>query len=368
MKRVGDVELKLARGPIPHYYEIKKLATAVVNLMEHEFGTKEVIKRFSDPLWYNSFACLLGFEWNYSGMTTVILNAIKEGLQETDSGLVAFGGKGKKANAVEEIDKSMLSDKIIYKLKNASIFTAKIDNNLIQDNYDLYFHFLLADEKGNYTIINQKLNVIDKKVRRFHWINSNDFLNDDTNSIGNKTPTLNLSGKENKEVRKSILDLIHEYKPKQIKQYIIRLSNSQLPITHYFIDNNSNSSIIKIYQRLPKHFKIPKKVYWDALKIAETVDNFYDFIKIKGMGRGLLRALAYTTNLVYGTELSWNDPIKYTFAHGTKVGKPYYINKKIMIEEAELIKNAIEESRLNNNFKLRVLKQLQRFTKDVFYN
>ena len=94
------------------------------------------------------------------------------------------------------------------------------------------------------------------------------------------------------------------------------------------------------------------------MEINKTVENFKDLLFIKGLGPGLLRALAYTTKIIYGNELSWKDPIIYTFAHGTKVGKPYYVKKTLMLEESELLKNAIEEAKVNNNFKLRSLRKL----------
>ncbi|BFI73117.1 hypothetical protein YN1_1040 [Nanoarchaeota archaeon] len=356
MEKIGDVELRLAKGPVPHYKELKELERSIVNVIIEEFGTQELIKRYSNPLWFNSLACLLGFEWNYSGMTTVTLKALKEISKEDNLPIIVLGGKGKKSKITEEIEEKDINDKLKDKLKELSITSAKVDNYLVQDGYNLYFHFLISDEKGNSTIINQKMSIKEQKVRRFHWI-SNDYFNDPQIGLGNNSKTLNIASKESEELRRSIVEIVNNEKIDKIKNYVIRLKSYE----------NKNSSILKyfgkedefiFYQELPYYLKIPEKIYWKALEIKETVDNFRDLLFIKGFGPGLLRALAYTAKIIYGTEISWKDPIIYTFAHGTKVGKPYYVKKALMLEEAEFLKNAIEEAKLNNNFKLRALKRL----------
>ncbi|EOD42445.1 hypothetical protein Nst1_480 [Candidatus Nanobsidianus stetteri] len=215
----------------------------------------------------------------------------------------------------------------------------------------------ISDEKSNMTIINQKMSIKEQKVRRFHWININ-YFDDSQIGFGSNTKTLNLSSKESEELRKNILEIINDERIEKIKEYIIRLKsyqNKNNTILKYI--NKENNDYI-FYQELPYYLKIPDKIYWKALEINRTVENFKDLLFIKGFGPGLLRALAYTAKIIYGSELSWKDPIIYTFAHGTKVGKPYYVKRTLMLEEAELLRNAIEEAKVNNNFKLRSLRKL----------
>lgn len=359
MKRVGDVELRLAKGPVPHYKEIKELTRSILKLLEYEFGTKEIIKRFSNPLWFNSYACLVGFEWNYSGMTTVTLRAVKEISMEENLGIYAFGGKGRESRVTEELEKIENLKNLDY-LKRASILSSKVDNNLVQDGYNLYFHFMLCDENGNFAVINQKMSIDEQKVRRFHWINTKDFLNDPQIGIGFKTKTLNISSKEMKNTREDIVNLLNEKNENEIKNYIIRLQNIGNRTIFNYLEKDSKKIF---YQELPEHLKIPKKVYWKALKINKTIEKFEDILFLKGFGPGLIRSLVYVANLIYGSEISWKDPIIYTFAHGTKAGKPYYVKRALMLEEAELIKNAIEEAKVGEKWKLRALKRLSELIK-----
>ncbi|MEM1634278.1 MAG: DUF763 domain-containing protein [Nanopusillaceae archaeon] len=356
MIRKDFVELRLASGPVPHYKEMVALSKPILEILVNEFGSYELIKRFSDALWFQSFACLLGFEWNYSGMTTVTLKAVKEALSSSDLPIKVVGGKGKEAlKTLEEIEKLNVKNK--EELKRASILSAKADNVELQDGYDLYFHAMIIDEKGNYSIINQKMNVENQMVRRFHWITNTKIFEEEPHNeiLGNKEKiVLNLFSKESKETRKTIVDIIKDYSPQKIEKTLVMLSRnkSQKLLIDFF--NLEGYEIVK----LPYHFKIPTQVNKKALEIAKQAENFEDVLAIRGIGKDTIRGLAYIANIIFGTKLSWRDPIKFTYAHGTKAGKPYYVDKERMLKEAEILRQAIEEAKIGNKQKILLLKRL----------
>lgn len=356
MIRKDIVELRLASGPVPHYKEMVALAAPILEILVNEHGTFELIKRFSDSLWFQSFACLLGFEWNYSGMTTVTMKAVKEALQKTSLPIKVVGGKGKEAlNTQEEIKKLGLSNE--EELIKASILSSKADNVELQDGYDLYFHSMIIDEKGNYSIINQKMSLETQKVRRFHWIVNTKIFEEEPHNeiIGIKENiVLNLFSKDSKETRKAIVDIVKDYSPTKIERTLVLLNKKQNQklLTDFF--NLEGIEIVK----LPYHFKIPTKVNLKALEIAKNTDKFEDLLAIKGIGKDTIRGLAYIANIVFGTRISWKDPIKFTYAHGTKAGKPYYVDKERMLKEAEILRQAIEEAKIGNKEKILALRRL----------
>jgi len=55
----------------------------------------------------------------------------------------------------------------------ASRMAAKVDNAAIQDGYSLYHHVILFDQHGDWTIIQQGMNPINRMARRYHWISDN---------------------------------------------------------------------------------------------------------------------------------------------------------------------------------------------------
>jgi len=76
---------------------MKSLSREILVCMIDEYGTEEVLSRFSDPFWFQAFGCVLGFDWHSSGVTTTVCGAVKEGIRgiEDEIGLHVAGGKGK---------------------------------------------------------------------------------------------------------------------------------------------------------------------------------------------------------------------------------------------------------------------------------
>ena len=73
-----------------------RLSREIVIYLTREYGAREVLRRLSDPFWFQSFGCVLGFDWHSSGVTTTVCGAVKEGLRDVgrELGLFAAGGKG----------------------------------------------------------------------------------------------------------------------------------------------------------------------------------------------------------------------------------------------------------------------------------
>ncbi|RLJ07203.1 MAG: hypothetical protein DRP12_02695 [Candidatus Aenigmatarchaeota archaeon] len=363
LKRTGIVELRLAAGPVPHYREIVKLSGPILAVLVQEFGTKEVIKRFSDPLWLNCFACAVGFEWQFSGLTTVPLKAAKEALEKENLGLKIVGGKGRESKAVQQIprvaDELGLRERQVKQLEEASKLTCKVDTCELQDNQQLYFHVMLLDEKGNFTTINQKLSVEQGTVRRFHWIpNPKQFVEEPYQALVGKEQkaVLNLTSKESKECRKTILDLVRDEQPEKLERTLITLDRKRAQTT---LLRFTGFRLVK----LPYWLEIPKKLNLEALRIARELrpEKFRNLLLIRGMGPATLRGLAYISDLIYGTKSSFRDPIRYTFAFGTKANRPYPVQKKAMREVADILKQAVEEARLGKPEKLKAIRRLKRF-------
>jgi hypothetical protein len=75
---------------------MRLLAREITLVVVSEFGPDEMLRRLSDPTWFQAFGCVLGFDWHSSGVTTTVCGALKDGLagMEHESGLVFAGGKG----------------------------------------------------------------------------------------------------------------------------------------------------------------------------------------------------------------------------------------------------------------------------------
>src|SRR5438309_9363698 len=120
------------------------LSREIVIYLTSEFGAREVLRRLSDPFWFQAFGCVLGFDWHSSGVTTTVCGALKEAAKRcgSDLGIIVCGGKGATSRRTPlDIRQACnrtgnQAEPLIY----ASKLAAKVDCSAVQDGYQLYHH------------------------------------------------------------------------------------------------------------------------------------------------------------------------------------------------------------------------------------
>src|SRR3954465_16081579 len=152
-----------------------RLARAVTMAVVDEFGPAEMLRRLSDPWWFQAFGCVLGFDWHSSGVTTVTCGAMKEAYKHfgADMGLHVAGGKGATSrHTPREI--AGVADRFAIsaggRLIHASKMTAKVDSAGLQDGYDLYHHCFFFTTAGAWCVVQQGMNDATRYARRYHWL------------------------------------------------------------------------------------------------------------------------------------------------------------------------------------------------------
>jgi len=98
MARTGSATLPLHYGKAPRWLfeRMAALARQILAALVTDAGQSELLNRLSDPYWFQSLGCVMGFDWHSSGVTTTVTGALKQGLtgMERDLGLYIAGGKG----------------------------------------------------------------------------------------------------------------------------------------------------------------------------------------------------------------------------------------------------------------------------------
>jgi hypothetical protein len=173
--RTGNATLPLHTGSAPPWLfkRMVRLAGEITEALVYEYGAEEFLRRIADPHWFQAFSCVLGFDWHSSGTTTVTTGALKVALSPELHGIAVAGGKGKTSGkAPQEIhrlgDALSLSTQKIDELLRASRMSAKVDNVLVQDSYQIYHHSFFFTEKGDWAVVQQGMN--DSYARRYHWL------------------------------------------------------------------------------------------------------------------------------------------------------------------------------------------------------
>ncbi|MBD3227577.1 MAG: DUF763 domain-containing protein [Candidatus Lokiarchaeota archaeon] len=372
MKRSGLATLKLHPGSAPSWLlkRMKKLANEIFLVLYDEFGADVILKRLSNPIWFQCLSNILGFDWNSSGTTTVLTAVLKNILNENHGVLVA-GGKGKTAlKTPHDLDsigrKFDFSEDMVDKLKYSSRIIAKIDNAVIQDSYNLYHHAMFISMDGKYTIVQQGLNSKSKSSRRYHWHSKGikNFIDDSSDEIISEIKhknVLNMASKKGEESRKISLDLSKE-KSKKLKKIFNSITPySKNTLLYYFETPNK--------QKVPLlHYKLlPTRMNWKALdRVYEFQPSDYEeLIKIRGIGPATIRGLALISELIYGNQNDWKDPVKYSYCLGGKDGVPYPVPTKRYDKTIRILKYAVNEAKIKDNDKLKAIMRLKKYSKNM---
>lgn len=370
-KRTATLDLLLHGGKAPSWLlrRMKRLGRIISEIIITEFGIDEFLIRLSDPLWFQAFAYVLGYDWDSSGVTTVLSGVLKSVLNE-DLGILVAGGKGKRSldapNEIKKIGEIFgFSQKTIQDFVRISKLVAKVDNALIQDDHQLYHHTIFISRKKDWIVIQQGMNVREKTARRYHWSSTNlksFVVEPHTGILGdNKLPfVLDLTSSKSLEAQKISIDLIKDG-VNVIRRDLSKLNalkNRNMTLDSYFINQQ-----IKLPNMKHIHIRfLPRRVNWEALKKAYEISpkTFEEFVEIEGIGPGTLRALALVAELIYDANVSWVDPIRYTFAHGGKDGIPYPVNVKRMETVIEKLEDILEDLKINKREKADMLKRLSK--------
>lgn len=96
--------LDWGRCPRWLFERMTRLGRGICVAIVEEFGPEELLRRLSDPAWFQSLGCVMGFDWNSSGLTVTTMGALKEAVRgmETDLGFYVCGGKRVSRKTPEE--------------------------------------------------------------------------------------------------------------------------------------------------------------------------------------------------------------------------------------------------------------------------
>lgn len=372
----GVADLPLHGGHVPPWLArlMLKLSKAILEVLLIEYSGEEVLKRFSNPLWFQAFNNVIGMDWDSSGSTTVTTAMIKTVLEEIRGDVRVAGGKGPisrktPAEIIRYSDDMGLSSTSSDELIKVSRLTAKTDSVLFQDDFTLYHHVVIFDRKGNWVVIQQGMNTDMKIARRYHlaWFMSRDPTLESHSGVASDITTtpLNLTTGDSLKSRKVLLDLTGE-NPKKIlselktvNAYLKGLKTltglkpprpilSSIP---YYRPVNVNS---KILEKLNKVYELRPK-------------NLHELLLIEGLGAEVVRALSLISELIYREPPPLRDivthrysPFKYAYAIGGKDGIPYPVKREVAETVVRELSRLVEEAKLDGKEKLAALRAFKK--------
>jgi uncharacterized protein len=376
----GIATFTLDSGKCPRWLfeRMVKLGREMVWLIAQESGPDEFIRRISDPVWFQSLGTVLAFDWNASGLTTILTAALKEAIrgQEKSLGIFICGGKGKTSRKTPEQIQEWggvlaLPSTQVNNLVYNSRMAAKVDSALVQDGFQIYHHSFFFSKNGAWAVVQQGMNTAAQTARRYHWHSEKitDLVCEPHSGIISqvKVPVLDLSAKESKETRETSTGLVQNGFPSLIKEIqIIRRHSCEFSqmVSLRARDNQYtflNLSHEEFYSHPVEKEDFSKSKYLEKIlaKACEAKPKNYEaLLALEGVGPKTMRALSLVSEVVYGAEPSYKDPARYSFAHGGKDGTPYPVDKKTYDTSIQFFSRLVAKTKLPFYEKKKILARL----------
>lgn len=358
MKRSGSADMPLHYGYVPQWLaeRMAKLGLAVVENIVLDYGKDEVLRRLSDPFWFQSLGAVMGMgmDWHSSGITTSVMGALKRAINphSRELGIYICGGKGKysKQTPAELMKISESTGLDGNYLVKCSKLSAKVDNTAIQDGFQLYLHNFILSDTGKWAVVQQGMSDASGTARRYHWHSEQltSFVNDPHTFIygQNHGLILNLTDQQADSSRNGVMQIAGE-NPEQMLREINKLV---MPGHHYVTAKDVD-------------LKRLGAVLW--LAHEKQPADFEELLLLQGLGPRTLQSLALVSEVIHGTPSRFKDPARFSFAHGGKDGHPFPVPTKVYDETIGTLQNAIYKAKLGQSEKNEAIKRLSKIAENA---
>jgi len=353
MKHSGTADLPLHYGKVPIWLaeRMSTLGLAIVESIVLEYGKAEVLRRLSDPFWFQSMGAVMGMDWHSSGITTSVMGALKRSVnsRSRDLGLYICGGKGK-ASLMAPSELLAVAERTGLngdQLVRSSKLSAKVDNTAIQDGFQLYMHSFIVSSEGDWTVVQQGMRQGSSTARRYHWHSAGlqSFVENPHTSIYGEGlgSIINLADKQALGARTSIMEMTAESPERMIREVKKLVMPSHHDVRSKDVDMKRLGAMLWV-----AHDQGPKK--------------FEDLLLLTGMGPRTLQSLALVSEVIYGAPTRFSDPARFSMAHGGKDGHPFPVPVRVYDDTIQVLRKAVDSAKVGQSEKMDAVRRLSRMS------
>ena len=359
--RSGSASLPLHHGRVPPWLasRMSAVGAAVAEVIILYEGRDGFLRRLSDPFWFQSFGAVMGMDWHSSGITTSVMGALKRGLspKARELGIHVLGGRGRHsrntpAELIAVAEKTGLDGDALVR---ASKLTAKVDNTAVQDGYSLYLHSFVVTDDGKWVVVQQGMNGAEKTARRYHWRSESvsSFVEEPHDAVVGppQGQIINLTDRRAASAREAATAFAVQGPDKTVRavadasrRFLQMPSHHDVRLTDVFL------------RRL--HGVL-------AVAADRGVSDFESLLLTEGLGPRTLQALALTAEVAFGAPSRFDDPARYSFAHGGKDGHPFPVPLKVYDKTISTLRHALERAALGQNDKIEAFRRLDRRAREM---
>ena len=362
-RRTGSADLPLHSGRVPAWLasRMATLGAIVTQAIVHHYGREEFLRRLAHPFWFQSFGAVMGMDWHSSGITTSVIGALKRGLAPLSGelGIHVCGGRGKHSRKTPD-ELAVLGERVGFNapsLTRASRLVAKVDSAAVQDGFDLYLHGFFVTDDGQWTVVQQGMNGESRYARRYHWHSGEvrDFVDAPHSAIDGPSQgnIVNLTDKRAAPSRSAQLDLLSDLGPDRIVgEYaaLVHEPSAQPTLPHLVMPAHHDVRASDVFTR---------RLHGTLAAAADRGPvDFPELLLTPGVGARTVQSLAMVAEVVHGAPYRFEDPARFSLAHGGKDRHPYPVPIKVYDETIRVLKSAVENAKLGRDEQIETLKRL----------
>ena len=237
-----------------------------------------------------------------------------------------------------------------HALVRASRLTARVDNNAVADGFQIYLHSFVVTAEGEWAVVQQGMNETSGLARRYHWHSPAvaDFTVEPHAAIvGAPAGTIrNLVDRRAIPAQQALLAIAAD-DPARTLAAVRRL---EMPRRHDVRAADVSE------RRLGAVL---------ALAHERALADFASFLLLEQLGPRTLQSLALVAEVVHGTPTRFDDPARFSFAHGGKDGHPFPVPLASTTSRSPCSERALEAAKVGHTEKLDGLRRLDTFTRAI---
>jgi hypothetical protein len=356
MKRSGVADLPLHGGRVPAWLasRMTTLGTAIAESVVHHYGASELLTRLSDPFWFQALGSVMGMDWHSSGITTSVMGALKRGMnpRAADLGIYICGGRGNHSRRTPD-ELRAIADRVGLDgeaLVRTSRLTARVDNNAIADGFQIYLHTFVLTRQGEWAVVQQGLNAARRTARRYHWHSATvrDFTTaPHTGIVGEHAGVIqNLVDPGAGPAQMALLRVAREHPNVTLREVRTLTLPGHHDVRAADVDLKRLGAVL-------------------AVAYERDLHDFASLLLLENLGPRTLQSLALVAEVVHGTPTRFDDPARFSFAHGGKDGHPFPVPLHTYDETIAVLRRGLDKARLDASEKVDGMKRLDRFVRFV---
>lgn len=367
-RRSGSADLPLHGGRVPSWLgeRMTRLGAVMSEAIVHHYGRDELLRRLSNPFWFQSFGAVMGMDWHSSGITTSVIGALKRGLNPLSGelGIQVCGGRGSHSRRTPA-ELSAAGERAGFDgaaLGQASRLVAKVDSAALQDGFDLYLHGFIVTDDGKWAVVQQGMNGASRTARRYHWLSEGleSFVDAPHAAIEGRAQgnIVNLADRRAEPSRRAQLDLLAELGPDRLAREAAAVERRP-PAKPASIEPLLPHLVMPCRHDVKGEDVIVRRLQATLAAAAEQgPKDFPELLLVPGVGARTVRSLAMVAEVIHGAPCRFADPARFSLAHGGKDRHPFPVPTRVYDRTIGVLKAAVSQAKLGNDEKIGAIRRL----------